>query len=48
LKLAGFDSVGLSEVNTDELEATFKFHRQLGSSDVNQPEWQLSKLVYSV
>ncbi len=40
-----FDSVSLSAVDTvtDDSEETFKFHCQLGSSDVNQPEWQLSK-----
>ncbi len=38
-----FDSVSLSAVDTDDPEETFKFHCQLGSSDVNQPELQLSK-----
>jgi hypothetical protein len=32
-----FDLMSLSAVDTDDSEETFKFHCQLGSSDVNQP-----------
>ncbi len=41
-----FDSLSLSAVDTDDSEATLKFYCQLGSSDVNQPEWQFSKCRY--